>query len=82
MILTSCEENSAVATLQHQICIRDFKATCHLVVPGGWNVFLPGFCYGFGKKDVFQVQLGLLVRIFFFLAKLFDLVYLEKKLEK
>ena len=54
MLLTLREENLVVATLQHQICKRDFKLTSHLVGHKGQGVFLPGFCSGFGEKDVFQ----------------------------
>ena len=76
MILT-LRENSVVATL-HQICKRNFKPICHLVGPAGNGVFLPGFCYSFGEKDIFKNKIRHIGSNFLLSAKIFNLVRLEK----
>ena len=77
MILTLQEENSAAATLQHKMYIRDFKPTCHLVSSEVRVCLCQVSAVALAKKMFFKNKIRHIGSIFlFFSAKIFDLVHL------
>ena len=76
------EENMAVATLQHQICMRAFKSTCHLVGPEIRVCSCQVSAVALARKMFFKHKIRRIHLNFLFLAQRYSIWSTKKKLEK